>query len=100
MTKCVWKFQIPVDDEPLHLMLPRDAKVVNVGLGYVGSGSIKAFGLMWIEGTFVENQEETWREKIFHIYGTGHPIPHHMGYVGTFYQGQFVWHIYSYGRMI
>ena len=94
--KRIWKFNISVDDEILHLMLPRDAQVVNVGNGYIGSESIKPFGLMWIEGSFKHFEE---REFLFRVFGTGHPIPDKWEYVGTFFADEFVWHIYSYGRM-
>ena len=95
--KRIWKFNIPIDDETLHLMLPKDAQVVSVGPGYDGSKNINPFGQMWIEGSFKHFKE---REFLFRVFGTGHPIPVGWEHVGTFNQSLFVWHIYSYEKMV
>ncbi len=99
MNTVVWKFAIPLG-EVTHLMLPRDAEVVYVGQGHPGSESIKEFSYVWIEASFKETPEDQWREYLFAIFVTGEVIPPQWEYAGTFFDGPYVGHVYTYGRMI
>lgn len=77
--RTIWKFPLPLSDE-FTLTAPRDAIPRRVENGY-----------LWAEVN-TDNPSQTYR---FATVGTGHPAPPHGIYRGTWFQGQFVWHLYE-----
>ena len=78
----IWKFRIPPQDEPVHLMLPIGSKIVRVADKHI-----------WIEGAFSATNK---REALFYTKGTDHPIEDQLRHVGSYQDGVFIWHIYVY----
>lgn len=66
-----------------RLLLPDTARVVHVGM--------QNDLCLWIE---LETEEPYRNEKTFIVIGTGHPVPQDGTYVGTVFDGPFVWHVY------
>ena len=50
------------------------------------------FFYLWIESHFEGQGNE---DRIFYIYGTGDSIPSAYTHVATFFQDEFVWHVYE-----
>ena len=81
--KTIWKFKIELGEFVLEV--PKDFMVIKV-----------ANGLMWIEGSFHDiNNKGVARTVIFTVVGTGHPVPEAFEYVGTYFEGTYVWHVYK-----
>lgn len=88
-TRHVYKYQIPVTDQPTELVMPAGAKIVHVGSQQAATVT------MWAEseekpvGLMVEARR-------FLTVPTGgdftDPDAH---YIGTAHDGGFVWHVYE-----
>ncbi len=81
---------------PLTIMLPDDARLVDVGVQKLSDEEGGKTLMLWIEH---EDPEDPLRRgglypTVFHVFGTGHTIPSMMEYQGTIHEGPFVWHIY------
>ena len=46
---------------------------------------------MWVEVTTPAPEER----RTFTLFGTGHEIPEEWGYIGTVFDGPFVWHVHE-----
>lgn len=87
MSRSVWKYEIPVDDQWHPVPTPLPAVVVNVdSKGALGTVAV------WAEVT--TNSGETSKRRM-RAFGTGQPIPKGAVYVGTALAGPLVWHIYA-----
>ena len=78
----IWKYPFAIDDE-FDLSLPFGARILMVE---VQGGGPCLWALV-----DAENAEEVRR---FSIVGTGHPAPAR-GYIDTFQQPPFVWHLFE-----
>ena len=85
--KVVHKYQpVLVMDAPSEpLMIPAEAKIVHVGLQ-------DSRVTLWAEHS---RETPSTRELRVQIFGTGHPIPAFASYLGTLFDGPFVWHCYE-----
>jgi len=83
--KTVYKYKV---SGKTVLSLPRSAKPVCVAM----QGDDLC---MWCEVETSRGQEN----RLFRIFATGEPIPQDMGidflYIGTAFDGHFVWHLYE-----
>lgn len=87
MSRAVWKYTIPVDDQDHAFTLGWIAPVL-----HVASESLDTVSF-WIE--HLSNGSEL--ERKFRVFGTGHPIPDRAVYVGTVPLPSvgIVWHLYE-----
>lgn len=69
------------------IYVPKPVKLLTVGLQ---AGKIHA----WYEVDKDAMNGETTEIKFF-LFGTGWSVPEGLTYVGTVYQGTYVWHIYT-----
>lgn len=89
MQRTIHKFTVEVNDELTKVHLPRNAKIVHVGIQKRYTVSA------WYERSFEEAFATPYEEHVFQVYGTGHPIPLDAEYVGTVIDGILVWHLYE-----
>lgn len=87
MSRAVWKFEVPVDDQWHEIETPFPARVVHVDC-QGGFGTVQ----VWVEVT--PSTSETSSRKL-RAFGTGHAIPDGASYVGTALAGPFVCHLYA-----
>lgn len=92
--RAVWKFPVPYGAGPVKLKMPLMAKILHSGMSEcVGLGRIVPH--IWAEVDDSANTEI----REFEVYGTGHIIKAEprkaRAYVGTVFEGPFVWHIYE-----
>ena len=80
--RIIHKYQLELGDQTIEL--PKDSKIVYVGQQY---GSLK----MWVDHDIDMPKER----RVFTIFGTGHPIPDGVTYIGTVPCDPFVWHVYE-----
>lgn len=86
MPKVVYKYMVP-NERSTPIEMPVDSKVVHVDLQ---RGDL----MLWVEHGWVdENTPRT--KRCFDVFGTGHAIPFESTYVGTFFDGPFVFHVYE-----
>ena len=87
MSRSVWKFPIPVDDEWHEVTIPLPGRVVNVD-------AQGAYGtvMIWAEVTTDSAVSVTQHYRVF---GTGQQITNDAVYVGSTVAGPFVWHVYT-----
>ena len=86
--KSIWKFRGDREHDVIELSMPKDAKVLSVGLQH----DRLTFWAEVFTGTEIE-----YEIRKFFVVGTGHPLPVNYGFVGTVFQGPFVWHIFDGG---
>lgn len=81
--KSIWKFPVQIEDE-FMVEMPRDTQILTVQMqGYDP--------FMWgIIDTMAEKIE-----RRFRIFGTGRPFESSGEYIGTFQDGDFVWHLFE-----
>lgn len=83
MTKVIWKFHLPVEDE-FNIKMPIGAEILKIhdqgGVGY-----------MWV--LLDESRVKVVRR--FKTVGTGHEMKMDLAYIGTYFDKQFVWHIFE-----
>lgn len=83
----IYKYPIttPDSDNKVHLYMPSSAVPLHVN---VQGGQ----PMLW---AMVDTREPL-REHVFYLYGTGHDCNrHHSEYVGTFFDGPYVWHLFT-----
>lgn len=83
MSKTICKYEIHNGKET-HIAMPSAAKVVHAD---VQEGHV----FIWAE---VDTEANSVLRK-FSYFGTGHDIPKNAVYIGTVFQGEYVWHIYE-----
>jgi hypothetical protein len=87
MSRAIFKYEIPVDDQWHDVPTPLPAKIVHVAcIG--GFGTVNVWAEVTPDGT------ETATRKM-RVFGTGFDIPEGAVYVGTAPAGPFVWHVYA-----
>jgi hypothetical protein len=87
MSKRMFKYLIPVHDEPTTLALP-------VGATIVGAGVQRPLEIsLWAEVPMLTSERTT--RRTFVVIGTGHEVPHCGVHVGTVRDGAWVWHVYE-----
>jgi len=87
MSKTVFKYAIPVDDQWHEVPTPLPARIVHVAC-------TGGFGTVFVWAEVDPEGPETSSRKM-RVFGTGHPIPDDATYVGTAPTGPFVWHVYA-----
>ena len=88
-TKAVWKYIVPITDEPQHFEIPVNAVPVMVGSEVPGTVTV------WCE----VDPSERKANRYLRVFGTGHEIPGSAQYWGsTIYtidpELGLVWHLY------
>ncbi len=82
--KTIWKFPIEIIDHP-SVQMPFGSMVLHAG---AQNGNLFLWALV--------DPDEPMAERCFAIYGTGRNGPESTtGYVGTIFDGSFVWHIFE-----
>jgi hypothetical protein len=87
MSRSVWKFEVPVDDQWHEISMPLPARVLHVDC-QGGFGTVQ----VWAEVTPDGDDTDTRKMRAF---GTGFEIPNGASHVGTGLAGPFVWHVYA-----
>ena len=65
--------------------LPKDYKLLKIAQGHI-----------WIEGSF---RLGVFEARVFFVtVGTGKEVPSGHKYIGTYFQDEYVWHIYKLGK--
>lgn len=77
-------FKYSISD--FDVLIPTYGKVVKVGLQN---------GVPHIWVLFNRTLDTGTSNRRFVIHGTGHDIPVHHSYVGTYFDGPFVWHVFE-----
>ena len=82
----VWKFEFSVNDDVI-LTMPEGAIIVAVGTQNPNKICLWAI---------VDPEADT-EPRRFYVRGTGHPFPASLAdkYVGTAFDGPFVWHVFG-----
>jgi hypothetical protein len=86
MTRVVYKYEVPVDDEWHEIRTPGTATFLHVG--NQGGHGVQ----LWAEVAKVNLGVAVRKVRVF---GTGQNIPDGAIYVGTTMAGPFVWHVYA-----
>lgn len=86
----IYKYQLDLSKTVSHEM-PEGAEILTVGLQ---QHEIILWARVALERRGHEGPKET---RTFRIYGTGHPIQDEteVEYIGTLYDGPFVWHVFE-----
>lgn len=86
MKKVVYKYEIKIASK-FYVELPGEYEIIHIGMQ-----DGKAF--MWV---VVDKDETDYATCEFFIYGTGHVIDqdYALMHVGTFFQAEFVWHVFE-----
>tara|TARA_Y100000310_G_scaffold196334_1_gene196401 strand:+ start:4044 stop:4364 length:321 start_codon:yes stop_codon:yes gene_type:complete len=90
MPRTIWKYHLHTAAYT-EVDLPRHAEVIKVEQ----QGAILGIGdiYLWV---ILDKANVTDLETVaFSIYGTGDEIPDGDEYIGTFFQGPFVWHVFK-----
>ena len=87
MTRTIYKYSVPVDDQWHEVSTSIPARIVHVDC-QGGFGTVN----VWAE--FDLEAQETSSRKM-RAFATGQPIPDGASYVGTALAGPFVWHVYA-----
>ena len=80
--KTIWKFDAPMPFDSIELTLPANAEFLLVEVR-------AAEPKMW----FMVDRENSKEPRAFRAYGTGHPLQPSSTYLGTYFLGDFVWHV-------
>lgn len=91
--KRVYKYRIEIAGV-FTINLPVGAEILHLGVQpLLESDSRYQIPYLW---ALVDPLVST-EDRIFHIYGTGHDVPHPelLNHVGTWQQGAFVWHMFE-----
>jgi len=80
--KTIWKYKIDVVDGPQIIDMPIDADIRKIKGGF-----------FWA----TVNLENKLEERTFLVHGTGDEITdsHCKYYIGTWFEGPFVWHLFE-----
>jgi hypothetical protein len=87
MTRAIYKYAVPVDDEWHEVSIHGPARVLHVDC-QDDYGTVYLWAEVDIEGT-----GDTVRNM--RAFATGQAIPDGASYVGTALTGPFVWHVYA-----
>ena len=87
MTRTIYKYAVPVDDQWHEVPTPLPASVV-----FVGCPDGFATVNVWAE---VDPQGEETSTRKMRAFATGQPVPDGASYVGTALAEPFVWHVYA-----
>lgn len=83
--KAMLKYHLELDGQS-HLLPPLPEAVKHVG---EQNGAVT----LWAEAS--ESDAPGPPETYYRVFATGEPVPESYSHVGTFQDGQFVWHIYG-----
>lgn len=92
VARFIYKYPLSLREAKTLVKMPRDAVVRHVGMQ---NGDVT----IWAE-VLPDNPTVT---RTFHVFGTGHPIttePGSTDFVGTVFDGPFVWHVFDAGERI
>lgn len=82
--RTIYKFPVPVDDVLHKHAMPTKAVIRHVAQqGYQPC--------IWAE----VDTDAPLVERSFRVFGTGHAIPDGFAFVGTAFDGPFVWHVFE-----
>lgn len=87
MTKTIWKFELPCDNNPIVVEMPKGAEVLSAG---VQDDEIVIWALV------SPGRELTQRK--FAVFGTGHEVTEDVsagGLVNTVFMGSLVFHVFE-----
>lgn len=84
-SRTIYKYELMVGDT-VTVDMPKGAEVIKVA-NIGGASTI----FMWA----IVDPSEKREQRIFHVRGTGHPLGKVGRYVGTVFQGPFVWHVFE-----
>jgi hypothetical protein len=83
----VWKYNIPIGDEPTELVMPKGAKFLHVG---------NQKDVYCIHVWFLVNPALHVETRTFKVHGTGHIINGNQEkYCGTVQISPYVWHLFE-----
>lgn len=80
----IYKYPFEIKDK-IEIEMPACSMVVHVGLDPQGQPCV------WAN---VEPEAQTIKQ-IFYVRGTGHDLGDASGHLGSFVQGDFVWHLFQ-----
>ena len=86
MSRAIYKYEIPIDDQWHEFTMPLQARVVHIGAQQADAVCA------WAE---VATGGDEIVKRSFRIFGTGHPIPSGAVHQGSVISGAFVWHAYA-----
>lgn len=86
MTRAVYKYEIPVDDQWHGSTMPLPAQIVHA------ASQSRGVVCLWAE---VAPDSTESAVRAFRVFGTGQPIPEGAVYVGSALDGPYVWHVYA-----
>lgn len=87
MTRVIYKYAVPVDDEWHEVSMPGPSRVV-----YVNCPQSFEIVNLWAEVDIEGVGDSRRRMRVF---GTGQAIPDGASYVGSTLAGPLVWHVYA-----
>lgn len=87
--KTIWKYDIEADDHNHTLDIPSFAKLLHVGSQRPHTVTV------WVEAGLDGGSYGAYRT--FRVYSTGERIADKGIYVGTAFDGEYVWHLYEIG---
>ncbi len=82
--RAVWKYKIEISDTPTALEVPKGATVCTVAMQ---GGAL----FVWL----LVNPNATEVVRKYVVRGTGHSVLASELYVGTAFDGPFVWHVFE-----
>lgn len=90
LTKQVWKFPLHPVEETTKVIMPPDAT-------FVAAAWQHSTPTLWFEVPMPAPESKLWVDRVFHIAGTGHPVPMTYKHLGTLFtaNNNIVWHIYE-----
>jgi hypothetical protein len=89
MTVLMLKYSIPV--QSMSTVMPMRTGVVVKCVGVQCEGEV----CLWAEVPHVTADQGVWEEREFVTIGTGQEVLGNWTYVGTAFDGAFVWHVYE-----
>lgn len=85
----IYKYKIV--GNPCILSLPADGKIVH--FAKQGDDGIMQGLCIWVMFHTEPNEAMTFRERTFHVVGTGREFPNGAVHRGACFDGPFVWHL-------
>lgn len=88
----IWKFPLDfANGEPVAVDMPESAEVLRLAMQGPAHGRAHLTPTIW---ALVDSDNPT-EQRRFAVYGTGHDLPRHARYVGTWDAPPFVWHVFE-----
>lgn len=85
--KVIYKYELFTKNLEFHeLALPKGTEILRVGMQH-------SVVTLW---ALIDPDEGVWEVRRFVRYGTGHEVHGVNLYIGTVFDGPFVWHIFEY----